>query len=294
MWCFTSTCLVRLLLKRLVAISIAHSSLIIVLPSIGGVKKPFTCRRERSSFTTSASTTYSDSDYACSRGGGKKKKSDKDSESGDKTTRPDCYFCLGSHKASECPNLRAGFLVATSARPSFAARGAPCERHEDEYWVADSGATENITQDASNLEDYTPPPPGEDIESANGVFLPVAGYGRLRLLVDQDNGTFKGATRELNRVAHVPELGRHNLLSAKRLTTAFDAPMRVYPATATIEPHFGRKTLVFRSLAQKLRFGSPQVSDGSKRDEVIERGLVPDAEFVWRDTGVEGGCRTTV
>ena len=93
-----------------------------------------------------------------------------------------------------------------------------------------------MTQDLSNLEDYTPPPPGDELESACEIFLPVAGYGRLRLLVDQDNGTFKGATRELtlDRVAHVPRLGRHNLLSTKRLTTAFDAPMRVYPAAATI------------------------------------------------------------
>ena len=94
------------------------------------------------------------------------------------------------------------------------------------------------------------PPPGDEVESAVGVSLPVAGYGRLRLLVDQDNGTFKGATRELtlDRVAHVPKLGRHNLLSAKRLTTAFDALMSVYPAAATIRPRFDRRTLVFRSL----------------------------------------------
>ena len=42
-----------------------------------------------------------------SGGGGKKNKSSKDSESGDKTARLDCYFCLGSHKASECPNRSA-------------------------------------------------------------------------------------------------------------------------------------------------------------------------------------------
>ena len=70
--------------------------------------------------------------------------------------------------------------------------------------------------------------------------------------MDQDNGTFK-ATRELtlDRVAHVPKVGRQNLLSTKRLTKAFDAPMRVYPAAATIRPRFLRKTLVFRSLRPK-------------------------------------------
>ena len=43
-----------------------------------------------------------------------------------------------------------------------------------------------------------------------------------------------------------------------------------------------------------LGSGSPQVSDGSKRDEVIERGPVSDPEFVWGDTGVEGGCLAAV
>ena len=210
-----------------------------------------------------------------SGGGDKQNKSSKDSESGDKTTCPDCYFCLEPHKASECPNrsaaatapatpnsqhaeclgcvctnLGAGFLVTTSARPALAARSALRDWHKDEYWVADSGATENMTQGSSNLEDYTPLPPGYEVENADGVFLPVAGYERLRLLVDKDNGTFKGATRELTlgRVAHVPKLRRHNLLLSKRLTTAFDATIRVYPAAATIRPHFGRKKLVFRSL----------------------------------------------
>ena len=154
------------------------------------------------------------------------------------------------------PTLGAGLLVATSARPALVVRGAPLERHEDEYWVADSGATENMTQDSSNLEDYTPASPGDEVESAGGVFLPVAGYGCLRLLMDQDNGTFKEASRELtlDRVAHVPKLGHHNLLSIKRLTAAFDAPMRVYPAAATIRPCFGRKTLVFRSLRPETGF----------------------------------------
>ena len=143
------------------------------------------------------------------RGGGKQKKSSTDSESGDKTASFECFVCLEPHRASGCPNrsasatapatrnsqlggfwgsvrtnLGAGLLVATSARPDLAARGAPRERHEDEYWVADSGATENMTQDSSHLEDYTPASPGDEIESAGGIFLPVAGYGRLRLLVD--------------------------------------------------------------------------------------------------------------
>ena len=41
-------------------------------------------------------------------------------------------------------------------------------------------------------------------------------------------------------------------------------------------------------------FGLPQVSDGSKRHGLIEPGPVSDPEFVWRDTGVEGGSREAV
>ena len=147
-------------------------------------------------------------------------------------------------------NHGAGSLVVTNARPALAARGAPRERHEDECWVADSDATEYMTRDSSNLKRYTPAPLRDEVESAGGIFLPAAGYGRLRLLVDQDNGIFKGAVRELtlSRVAHVSKLGRHNVLSTKCLIKAFDAPMRVYPAAAIFRPRFGRKALVFRSL----------------------------------------------
>ena len=48
-------------------------------------------------------------------------------------------------RGNVCTNLGAGSLVATSARPALAARGAPREGHDDEYLVADSGSTENMT-----------------------------------------------------------------------------------------------------------------------------------------------------
>ena len=118
------------------------------------------------------------------RGGSEENKSSTGSESSDKTASLERYVCLEPHRASECPkrsasatapatpnsqhggilgsvrtNLGAGLHAATSARPVLAARGASRERHENEYWVADSDATENRTQDSSHLEDYTPPPP---------------------------------------------------------------------------------------------------------------------------------------
>ena len=89
------------------------------------------------------------------------------------------------------------------------------------------------------------------MESAGGKFLPVACYGRLRLLVDQGNGKFRSETQRLTleRVAHVPGLGHPNLISAKALAKTLDAPMRVYPAAAVIQPrHGGGKSLISKTL----------------------------------------------
>ena len=47
--------------------------------------------------------------------GGKQNKSSEDSESGDKTACPDCYFCLESHKVSECPNRSASATVPATS-----------------------------------------------------------------------------------------------------------------------------------------------------------------------------------
>ena len=52
-----------------------------------------------------------------------------------------------------------------------------------EFCVNHSGATEHMTQNRAGLEDYSPAPAGDKVECAGGNFHPVAGYGRLRLLV---------------------------------------------------------------------------------------------------------------
>ena len=78
-------------------------------------------------------------------------------------------FASGAEVMS-AQTLGLGRSSPQAARPALAARGAPRERHEEEYWVADSGATENMTQDSSNLSDYTPASPGDEVESS-GVFF---------------------------------------------------------------------------------------------------------------------------
>lgn len=49
----------------------------------------------------------------------------------------------------------------------------------------DSGATKHMTQHPAGLEYYVLAPTGHCVESAGGISLPMAVYGRLRVLVDQ-------------------------------------------------------------------------------------------------------------
>jgi len=89
----------------------------------------------------------------------------------------------------------------------------------------------------------------------DGAHLSIAGYGRLRLQVDQGSGDFRGPVHELalERVAHVPNLGQHNLLSVKRLAQSFYALMRFYPAVAVIGPRRGGQSLIFPPLRPQFR-----------------------------------------
>lgn len=104
-----------------------------------------------------------------------------------------------------------------------------------------------MPQNRADLEDHAPAPVGDKVECAGSTILPVAGYGRLRLMVDQGEGNFKGPARKLalEHVAHVPSLGKHNLLHTKWLTRDFDEPMHVYPAAAVIIRRRGSKPLIF-------------------------------------------------
>lgn len=80
-----------------------------------------------------------------------------------------------------------------------------------------------MTQDPAGLEDYVLAPAGQCMKSATGISLSMTGYRRLRLLVDQGTRNFRGPMHKLvlERVAHVPNLGEHNLLSTERLAQGF-------------------------------------------------------------------------
>lgn len=106
-----------------------------------------------------------------------------------------------------------------------------------------------MTQDRSELEDYELAPSEQRVKDTGGAHWPIAGYGCLRLQIDQEAGG-RGVAHELalERVAHVPNLGRHNLLSVKWLAQSFDAPMLFYPAVTVIGSRRRGEPLIFEPI----------------------------------------------
>ena len=86
----------------------------------------------------------------------------------------------------------------------------------------------------------------------DGTLLPVAGYGDLRLKIEQDDAD-GGQTRDLvlRRAAHVPVLG-HNLLSAAQLSATFEHPMQLWPRAAALRCPRDGQYGIFGKSARRL------------------------------------------
>lgn len=110
----------------------------------------------------------------------------------------------------------------------------------DKSWVDDAGDSESMTADATSLENYERAPPGDRVTAIGGP----------RFLVDQEDDTFQSETQQqmLDRVAHAPGLGHHDIISAKGMTKMLDAPTHIYPAAAVIQSQYGSQSLMFKTL----------------------------------------------
>ena len=70
-----------------------------------------------------------------------------------------------------------GLLAKTSTTGGLIAK----KNRDDEFWVADSGATEHMMSSAANVRKYHTTSTNVRVETADGEFLPIPGYGRLHL-----------------------------------------------------------------------------------------------------------------
>ena len=152
-----------------------------------------------------------------------------------KTKSRCCYVCgeTDGHVAKNCPqrkdkaeytgkgrNARTLITKSVHATPMSAIPSVEVTKSAPEgfeMWNADSGSTEHMTPDATALTEYKPAVPGDMVEVADKTLLPVQGYDGLTLELQQPGGIIAVT---LQKVAHVPALGR-NLLSTRRASVTF-------------------------------------------------------------------------
>ena len=179
--------------------------------------------------------------------------------------------CEGPHVQANCPEKSkdvpkptagdkiGGGMLATTRVDKPAGDGlCACDDTDAtvsgsvERWISDSGATENMTPDPAGFEIYKTAPPECTVEMGDGMLLPVAGYGDLRLKIEQDDAG-GNQTRDLmlRRAANVPGL-RHNLLSAAQLSATREHPMQLWPWTAISRCPRDGQSVIFRKSARRL------------------------------------------
>ena len=109
-----------------------------------------------------------------------------------------------------------------------------------------------MTPDPTGFKRYETAPPGRTVEMGDGTLVPVAGYGDLRLKIEQDDAD-GGQTRDLvlRRAAHVPGL-RHNLLSAAQLSTTFKHSIQLWPRAAVFRCPRDGQSVIFLKFARGL------------------------------------------
>ena len=126
-----------------------------------------------------------------------------------------------------------------------AARG---DRKEE--WESDSGATFHMSHTRAGMSAYKKASPGTNVEIVDGNILPVDGFGRIEVDLDQPGHTTKMV--KMNDVAYVPGLSR-NLLSTIKAVEQWRKPLMNYRNKAVLG-FPGEESLVFKFCPRKGLF----------------------------------------
>ena len=104
------------------------------------------------------------------------------------------------------------------------------KRHAVE-WESDSGATFHMSRTRAGMSAYKKASPGTNVEIADGNILPVDGFGRIEVDLDQPGHTTKMV--KMDDVAYVPGLSR-NLLSTVKAVEQLGKPLIYYRNKAVL------------------------------------------------------------
>ena len=151
-----------------------------------------------------------------------------------------CGLCKGlEHRMRDCEERGAekGAMLAKLTLPAVpevrtvaAMVGAACGDMKEE-WESDSGATYQMLHTRAGISAYKKASPGTNVEITDGNILPVDGFGKTEVDLDQPGHTTK--MMKMGDVANVPGLSR-NLLSTIKAVEQWGKPLIYYRNKAVL------------------------------------------------------------
>ena len=134
-----------------------------------------------------------------------------------------------------------------------------------EEWESDSGATFHMSHTRAGMSAYNKASPGTNVEIADGNILPVDGFGRIEVDLDQPGRTTKMV--KMDDVAYVPGLSR-NLLSTVKAVEQWGKPL-IYYRNKAVLGFPGEESLVFKFCSRRGLFSAT----GARRIPMQEAAL---------------------
>ena len=141
-----------------------------------------------------------------------------------------CGLCKSlEHRTQDCEErgdekgaMRAKLTVPVVPEVrAVAAMVGAARSDRKEKWESDSGATFHMSHTRAEMSAYKKASPGTNVEVADGHILPMDGFGRIEVDLDQPGCTTKMV--KMDDVAYVPGLSR-NLLSTVKAVEQWGKP----------------------------------------------------------------------
>ena len=138
-----------------------------------------------------------------------------------------------------------------------------------EEWESDSGTTFHMSHTRAGMSAYKKASPGTNVEIADGNILPVDGFGRIEVDLDQPGHTTKMV--KMDDVAYVPGLSR-NLLSAVKAVEQWGKPLIYYRNKAVLGfPE--EESLVFKFCPRRGLFSATGARRILRQEVALEANL---------------------
>ena len=158
--------------------------------------------------------------------------------------------------------------VVTEVRAVAAMVGAARSDRKEE-WESDFGATFHMSHTRAGMSAYRKASPGTNVEIADGNILPVDGFGRIEVDLDQPGRTTKMV--KMDDVAYVPGLSR-NLLSTVKAVEQWGQPL-IYYRNKAVLGFPGEESLVFKFCPRRGLFSATGARRIPRQEVDLEENL---------------------